>query len=365
MPEHPFVLYVDRAWRKDPAVARHIPLMVPWWGNPFTGHLPFMRELFNHYSFDTTLYRVTDDPGERADMVLMPYNHHVLLTRFPEMLEQGIAEARRRKVLLLVDSAIDINYDAPPDSVILRYGGYRFLQKPNEMYLPLYADDLLERYCGGALELRDKSSTPTVSFVGWTHLPLLQEVRAVAKDIPQRMLGIVSARRRSMRKGIFLRRKALKLLEASTAVRAHIVRRKSYSGYLDREEDEIQQVRKEFVDTLLNSDYALDVRGDTNGSMRLFEALSLGRIPVIVDTARPLPLSHTLDYRQFSVLVDIRELSHLPERIAAFHASLSPEVFKGMQVKAREAFKNYFRVDALTKHLVEELRAQVNTFSRK
>jgi hypothetical protein len=143
------------------------------------------------------------------------------------------------------------------------------------------------------------------------------------------------------------------------------LRRETYSGYLAHEEDEIASVRKEFVNILLNSDYALDVRGDTNGSMRLFEALSLGRTPVVIDTERILPCADVLDYSQFALIVDIAELPHLADRIVAFHNKLTPEMFKNMQIKAREAYRNYFRIDALTQYLVLELRKQIQYLLEK
>ena len=123
----------------------------------------------------------------------------------------------------------------------------------------------------------------------------------------------------------------------------------------------MQKLREEMLDTILGSDYALDVRGDANDSTRLFEILSLGRIPVIVDTERNFPFSDKVDYSSFALIVDFRDIKKLPERIAEFHKNISPERFEEMQRNAREAYVKYFRIDALMRPLSEELRARLTS----
>ncbi len=113
------------------------------------------------------------------------------------------------------------------------------------------------------------------------------------------------------------------------------------------------------VDNLLGSDYGLDIRGDANASTRLFEMLSLGRIPIIVDTERNFPFSDVLDYSTFSLKIDFREIDKLPEKIAEFHASISPEKFIEMQKAARAAYVNYFSISALMPHIVREIRMRL------
>lgn len=117
----------------------------------------------------------------------------------------------------------------------------------------------------------------------------------------------------------------------------------------------MEKLREEMVETILESDYALDVRGDANDSTRLFEILSLGRIPVIVDTERNFPFSDKVDYASFALIVDFRDINHLPERITEFHKNISPERFEEMQRNARDAYVTYFRIDALMRPITEEL----------
>ena len=125
----------------------------------------------------------------------------------------------------------------------------------------------------------------------------------------------------------------------------------------------MRKLQEEMVDTILQSDYALDVRGDANDSTRLFEILSLGRIPVIIDTERNFPFSDKVDYSSFALIVDFRDIHYLPERIAEFHKNISSERFEQMQRNARDAYINYFRIDALMRPISGELRARMSSLT--
>jgi hypothetical protein len=354
MDPEPLRLFVAPTWRRDDIPPT--PLLYPFWGNPPSSKKPLYRALFERHTFDTTKYTLTDDISS-AHMVLLPYNHAAMLAQAPNLLELCIKEAALHNKPLLIDGLGDIERPIEiPNSVVLRWGGYRFLKKENEIHIPFFADDLLEAYCFGNAILRKKQLIPTVSFAGWASMTPMQTLRAVLKELPLRARGIVDARYRACKKGIFFRTEALRALERSNRVKTTILRRSSYSGNTATVQGDPSMLQKEMVNMLLESDYGLDVRGDANNSMRLFEILSLGRIPVIVDTERNFPFSDQLDYSSFSLRVDFKELHNLPDIVRKFHDSLSDEKFTEMQQRARAAYREYFRVDALTKHLVAQLR---------
>jgi len=348
--------YVNPAWRCD---AQHVPLLYPFWGNPLDPkRVPFQHAIFEHYGFDQAYYRITDKEDE-ADLVLMPYAHNTVLRAMPDLFIQCRQVAHRLGRPFLVDGIGDVEHPVSDDILVLRYGGYRFEKKGNEIFIPPYADDLLETYCAGELQLREWRPTPTVGFSGWASLTKAQASRTILKELPDRLRGVFDSRWRAKKKGVFFRRKALAILHRSSKITLNAMARTSYSGHVDTHEKDPNVLRKEFVDNLLGSDYGLDIRGDANQSTRLFEMLSLGRIPIIVDTERNFAFDDVLDYSAFSFKVDFRDIKKLPERISQLHAGLSNEQFQTMQRKAREAYRNYFRVDALTYPLMAEIRKRI------
>jgi len=348
-------LYVDPAWRRSGAL--HSPLLFPFWGNPTTEASLFAKEMFDRYPMNTRWYTVTEKINE-ADMVFPPYRHSWLLEHDEALLRECARQARTIGLPLFIDGIGDVEFPVNIENAyVLRIGGYRFLPEKNRIQVPAAADDLLERCMDGRVQIRAKreGEKPAVSFAGWAQLTPIQTIRTVAKELPSRLRGIVDVRYRAMRKGVLWRQKALRILERSDQVALRAIKRPTFSGSTKTASADMRRLRQELVDLVLACDYGLDVRGDANESTRLYELLSLGRIPVILDTERNLPFRDVIRYEDFSLIVDFRDIKRLPERIADFHRSLRPDAFEEMQRAGRAAFTAHFRTDAHMHHIVRQL----------
>ncbi|MES2006831.1 MAG: exostosin family protein [Patescibacteria group bacterium] len=355
-------LYVHPAWKRD---GLHSPLLYPFWGNPNGDNSLFAKEMFDAHPFDTSLYTITDNIHE-SDMVFVPYRHNWLLMYDPALLEECASVAKAAGLSLLIDGAGDLEFpNTLENSYILRIGGYRFLPEKNRIIIPAAADDLLERCVGGEFQSRAKreGEKPVVGFAGWARLTMRQTLRTIAKEMPIRIRGILDSRYSAMKKGVLWRAKALAILSRSSRVSLNLRVRSSFSGNTKTASGDLRQLRQDFVDTVLESDYALDVRGDANASTRLFEILSLGRIPVLFDTERNLPFSDEINYDSFCVRVDFRNIGRLAQKIAEFHKNVSPEQFLQMQQEARKTFVEFFRIDAQMKHILPQLQ-KMGAFNR-
>lgn len=357
MPINRLKLYVNPAWRR---AGIHTPLLNPWWGNPYEKASIFTKQMFDAYFFNTEYYTITDDI-QAADMVLPPYSHGWFLRYDAALFDECVRTARDADLPLLLDGMGDIEYPIDTENTyILRYGGYRFLSERGRIQIPLMVDDLLERCRDGRLNIRKKKEgRPIVGFAGWVRISPKQYLRTIVKELPVRLRGIFDVRYRACTKGVLWRKRAINILQRSSLVVFKLRARSSFSASPKTAEDDMEKLREEMVDTILQSDYALDVRGDANNSARLFEILSLGRIPVIVDTERNFPFSSKVDYSSFALIIDFRDIKELPERIAEFHKNISPERFEQMQKNARDAYIHYFRIDAIMRSIVEDLRARM------
>ncbi len=352
----PLRLFVDPVWRRGSASLS--PLMFPFWGNPITESALFSKEMFDAHPFDTAYYTLVERI-EEANMVFPPYQHIWLVQNDPALLTECDRRAQEARLPLLIDGFRDVELPVvQKNAYVLRIGGYRFLSEKNRVQIPIAADDLLERCARGVFTPRTKrmNERPVVGFAGWAQLTAMQTVRTIAKEIPQRIHSLLDSRYRAMKKGVLWRAQALDVLGSSDKVNLNVIRRPSFSGNAKTASADMRALRQEFVELVLASDYGLDVRGDTNESTRLYEILSLGRIPVILDTERNLPFRDVVRYEDFALIVDFRDIRRLPELIAEFHQSLTSEMFEEMQRKAREAFVQNFRIDALMLHIVRILR---------
>lgn len=356
----PLRFYVNPVWRREELL--HSSLMYPFWGDPPAQDNMLLRKmLFKKRGFDTAQYHITDRKNE-ADIVFMPYAHSTVRHQYPELLQMCNSAAQEMGVPLLVDGIEDVQHPIhTPNTYVLRYGGYRFERTEKEIVIPPLANDFLEMHCEGKMQIRTKGEKPSIGFAGWGSLTSYQALRSVVKELPDRLHGIIDGRFKAKKKGTFFRAQAIQVLQKSPLLTGNFIIRNSYSGHTHTVSESIEVLQKEFVDNVLNNDYGLDVRGDANASTRLFEMLSLGRIPVIVDTERNFPFSDKIDYSSFALIVDFRDIKKLPEKIAEFHKNISPEHFEQMQRNARDAYVHYFRIDALTRMIVEELRAKLTS----
>lgn len=348
------IFYVDPNWRR---VGIHSPFLNPWWGNPFPASSVFSRQMFDNFSFDISHYSITDDI-KNAEAVFAPYGHNWLLKFDEKLLDECIKTAKINNLPLLIDGSSDIEHPIEKENIyILRYGGYNFLPEKNRIQIPLCVDDVLERCRNGKLEIREKSGEKAViGFVGWARITPMQYLRNLIKEIPILCRSIFDSRYLTLRKGVLWRGRIIKLLQKSSKVRLKFHSRSSFSANPKSAPGDMRQLQEEMVSNILQSDYALDVRGDANNSARLFEILALGRIPIIIDTCRNFPFSDFVDYSSFALIIDFRDIKKIPEIIENFHNNISPEHFKEMQKNARNAYISYFRIDAFMKYIVRDLK---------
>ena len=116
---------------------------------------------------------------------------------------------------------------------------------------------------------------------------------------------------------------------------------------------------------MLDSDFCLSVKGDGNASVRFYEILSLGRIPLFIDTESLLPFEDKIDYRSLMPWVDYKNIKDAPRIASQFYQSISNEDFKSIQMKLREIYQKYLRMDSFFKEVFknpEELKKYVRQY---
>ncbi len=152
--------------------------------------------------------------------------------------------------------------------------------------------------------------------------------------------------------GGVLRVKALAGLRGSTLVDpAVVVRDRFYGHYSD---DERRAMRAEYARHLAASDYVLCARGYGNFSIRLFETLAMGRVPVLLESDLVLPCADVVDWDGLAVRVPLADIDRVDEHVAAAHAE-GPERFAWRQRAAREAWGRWLSVDGFAGYVASHI----------
>jgi|TARA_Y200000002_G_scaffold105408_1_gene85955 hypothetical protein len=97
------------------------------------------------------------------------------------------------------------------------------------------------------------------------------------------------------------------------------------------------KVIKDFNDNIANSHFTVGNRGVGNFSMRFYQTLSAGRIPILLDTDIPLPFSDEIDWENTIVLGKTPD--ELVEKVLDFWNNR--DIVK-LQIKCKDIYDKYF-----------------------
>ncbi len=338
---------------------RHVVMLYPFWGN--NGEAP--RPVLERYA-DTGHRLFQMVPLEDADVAVLPADWadvskngtaKNLALEFTDLVKQA-----GKKVAIFFHSDSD---EAVPieNAIVFRTSFNRSQRRPNEFAMPAWCDDFMEKYLDSRLTLRAKSEKPAVGFCGIAYsprasigrvktlclqghvLPAINELRTLLSFCQAEVFGCKIA---DSNRGSFLRRRVMRLLSKSELVETNFIVRDHFAGGAISGDgkwdgDLFQKVRQDYVHNMLDSDYALCVRGAGNFSWRFYEAMSCGRVPLFIDTDCGLPYDWLMDWRQQFVWVEEQDVPSVAERLVRFHNSLSPEDFQNLQINCRKWWEDW------------------------
>lgn len=284
---------------------------------------------------------------EDADFILLPQSMRRNTEKWRSYFDgqKSFAASHGKKIIFFIGT--DLSHAMHADGGIVFKGSvYRTRMHENEIVSVPYAEDLSEVV---QFSLRRKGVKPEVSFCGYAGFPdwktqLKYLIKNLVLDVASRIT--FNPNLRVFKRGIYFRRTAIKHLQKNPRVNANFIIRDTFAGNIATTRVDPKQARREYLENMVNSDFVLCPKGDGNYSVRFYEALSLGRIPILIDTDMAMPLEKTLDYSKCILRVHHTDIGRLGDIIADFYESLTEEQFIEMQRAAREAFIKYLRYDS-------------------
>ena len=102
----------------------------------------------------------------------------------------------------------------------------------------------------------------------------------------------------------------------------------------------------------MDSDYVVCVRGAGNFSIRFYEALAMGRIPVFINTDCALPFDDELDWKKHVVWVEFKERHKVAEKVANFHRAISEKDFIDLQLANRKLWEERLTLGGFFKEFI-------------
>lgn len=350
-------IYCDRKFL--PSGQEYVSLLYPFWGVPPVDYSDHDFNRFDEYVDNGKQYFYLTDNIDEADIFLFPglarpgYWHES-----STIAEQLANFASQNKKRVLIFFGTDSDEQIPIDkSIIFRSSFYSSKRRRNEFAVPGvgFAGDFVKQYYKDMLPLRKKTSKPTIGYSGYIDYKNTMEYlkrfvsnkQAIPIIIQSLMHGKLQGRFNEIiaPRWSYLRGCAIRLLKSCSQINTNFIIRDGFSGRCNL------QHRLEYVQNLATSDYALVVRGCGNFSYRLYEVMSLGRIPVFVNTDCVLPFDHIIDWKKYFVWIEEDDLSHIADRLLEFHERISDFEFEDLQKRIRSLYIEWLSPNGFYKNL--------------
>jgi len=100
---------------------------------------------------------------------------------------------------------------------------------------------------------------------------------------------------------------------------------------------------KYFINKTLSSKFCLAPRGYGASSFRMYEAMQLGSIPVYVTDKVYTPFTDILDWNDFAVIIEEKDISNIHEILLSY----DEDRIVMMQKNLKEVWNKYFSIDAV------------------
>jgi hypothetical protein len=328
----------------------YIPLLYPQWGIQVHKNELYLDSVFQY--FTENFVEIVDDIAN-ADAILAPHFYTLIERKNPQYLKDvhELSLSYKKPLILFAygDSAEEISL---ANTIVFRYSQYKSAQKQNEIIMPPVAPDIGSEV--GIIERHKSDSVPLIGFCGWADYKNTSDaLRAFLKNTYYEVSAFVtkSPLIRARKKGIYFRKKALTLFQNSPLVRTAFIVRNSHSLNKNLISLDPTVARKEFIENIQHVDLSLTTKGDGNAATRFYEILSLGHIPLVIDTDTSLPLEKLIPYDQFTVSIPFTEIESAPKMAHDWFVNMTDDAYREKQRMAREYYVKYLRMDAFLKYI--------------
>lgn len=332
----------------------HIQFLFPIWGD-LTDSVHVDDGLYDFYRAIFPKHFTITETFEGADFAVLPADlkHYRRLKRW-DIVERAMKECQAHGLKLVTffkddsDEAVALEEHS---AVVFRTSLYRSTQRRNEFAMPVWSGDLTRAHSAGAAVYGPSAAFPSIGFCGQTlrdrnPLRLFVESMLFRRALAQVIKGHSSVGEFGRRWHPYLRHHALRRLARNQRFRCRFVTHREYYGgaWLDKgqfDQAAYRRVRKEFIDNLYENDAFPCIRGRGNYSLRLYEVLCCGKIPIHLDTESVLPFEDVIPWNEHLISVDVRHLPELNQRVSRRLAHCSRDNLIVWQAKNRRLWEQY------------------------
>lgn len=304
---------------------------------------PLLFDIF--YTKNKTLlaYYELVDNVEDCDLVVYPLDYSQFLKFRVEFLAlQKEAKEYNKPIWMYSGGDYGLtNYIK--NSYTFRLGGFESKLNDTTYIMPSFINDPYIAQLPQGFSTLKKEEEPSIGFVGHAQSGLSKYLKEVSNHIKyqvKRKLNKLVVDSQPFYPSSIKRAQYLTKFNLSDKLNTNFILRESYRAGVLTEIDK-EKTTQEFYDNIFNNAYTFCIRGVGNFSVRFYEALAVGRIPVLLNTDCKLPFSDSIDWSKHCVILDEKEKKSLEHQILEFHNSKTEDEFEAIQDSNRNLWENY------------------------
>jgi len=133
------------------------------------------------------------------------------------------------------------------------------------------------------------------------------------------------------------RRECLNILKSNSEIDTDFIIRQSFWAKEINEKIAIS----EFNDNMSRNLFGFTSRGSGNFSYRFYQILSMGRIPVLLDTDCVLPYENIIDYKKHSLIIDSLDIGNIDNILLEYYNNKNKEDLYKTQIDNRKLYEEF------------------------
>jgi hypothetical protein len=325
-------------WRKE-----LFPALKPYIGKPdtFTN-----KECLAQYGFGLKTFTLVPEEEEESALWVLPMSWNYYVNKGKLHLAEDFinkAASQHKKVISFTSGDFGVRIPHFTNLVVFRQSGNASRLPDYHKGMPVFISDPLQKYFQRPNPVvREFTQVPVIGFCGQTNDSVANALKEITRVLYRNLkfyAGAVRDEPQQVLSSSYLRGEVLTAVKRAPGLEANFIERKKYrAGAAD--EASKKKTTLEFYQNMMEADYIICVRGGGNFSVRFYETLAMGRIPVFVNTDCLLPLAAEIDWKKHVVWVEPNHIRDIEKKITAFHQAHNAASYKALQLSNRKLWQD-------------------------
>lgn len=259
------------------------------------------------------------------------------------------------------DFIVDVEVE---NALIFTPGAYK--SKSYQISIPAtLPEDPFEKWIGKAWQPIDIPSIPSIGFCGQatTHpFKAIKDFITFGSSQLKHKLGKTLSNPGRVFLPAYQRAKLLRYFEKDPRFQSDFILRNQYKGGAISPAQKIQ-VENDFYQNIHQNLFTICLRGMGNYSVRFYQTLAMGRIPVLVDTDEQIAFNDFIGLDKIIPVIPFQHRDSSPDLLFNYFNSKSKDELISIQQFCRNTWLEYYQKEGLIKYIAKSLRQKALTFN--